>query len=59
MTDAKTDGPMLEALICPVTGGRLDYDMEKQELVSKRAKCAFPIRNGVPVLLVDEARKLD
>ncbi|PIB23077.1 hypothetical protein BFP76_08605 [Amylibacter kogurei] len=59
MTELKTNGPMLEALICPITGGRLDYDREKQELISKRAKCAFPIRNGVPVLLIEEARKLD
>ncbi len=59
-----TDGPlfdrrMLEALICPRTATRLEYDAEKQELVSKRAGLAYPIRNGIPVMLVDEARKLD
>ncbi|MDG1129916.1 Trm112 family protein [Seohaeicola saemankumensis] len=58
------DGPlfdrrMLEALVCPRTGGRLDYDAERQELISKSAGLAYPIRNGIPVMLVDEARKLD
>ncbi|WP_323783868.1 Trm112 family protein [Thalassovita sp.] len=53
------DRHMLEALICPVSHGRLDYDAEAQELVSKSAKLAFPIRNGIPIMLVDEARKLD
>jgi len=50
---------MLEALICPQTQTTLRYDAEKQELVSKAAKLAFPIRGGIPVMLVDEARKLD
>ena len=50
---------MLEALICPLTHGPLDYDAEAQELISKGAKLAFPIRNGIPVMLVDEARPLD
>ena len=59
-----TDAPqmsrrMLEALICPVTRGRLSYDAERQELVSKAAHLAFPIRNGIPVMLVDEAREID
>ncbi len=59
MTDTPAfDRRMLEALICPVTHGRLDYDADKQELVSKGAKLAFPIRNGIPVMLVDEARQL-
>jgi hypothetical protein len=49
---------MLEALICPVSHARLEYDVAKQELVSKPAKLAFPIRNGIPVMLVDEARVL-
>ena len=53
------DRRMLEALICPVTQGRLDYDAETQELISKAANLAFPIRNGIPIMLVDEARKLD
>ncbi|WP_319825307.1 Trm112 family protein [Thalassovita sp.] len=59
MTDTPAfDRRMLEALICPVTHGRLDYDADKQELISKGAKLAFPIRNGIPVMLVDEARQL-
>ena len=58
------DGPlfdrrMLEALVCPRTGARLNYDAEAQELVSKPAQLAYPIRNGIPVMLVDEARRLD
>ena len=50
---------MLEALLCPQTHGRLEYDAERQELVSKSAGLAFPIRNGIPVMLIDEARRLD
>lgn len=56
---AKSDPKMLEALICPQTHGTLNYDAEAQELVSKKAKLAFPIRNGIPILLIDEARALD
>ena len=60
----ETSGPafdrrMLEALLCPQTHGRLDYDAERQELISNTAGLAFPIRNGIPVMLIDEARKLD
>lgn len=50
---------MLEFLICPVTHGPLTYDSAEQEVISKNAKLAFPIRNGIPVMLTDEARKLD
>lgn len=50
---------MLEGLVCPVTQATLSYDAEKQELISKSAKLAFPIRGGIPIMLVDEARKLD
>ena len=53
------DRRMLEALICPETHERLNYDAEHQELVSRRANLAFPIRHGIPILLVDEARRLD
>ncbi|MBS0125146.1 Trm112 family protein [Thetidibacter halocola] len=53
------DRHMLEALVCPVTHGSLQYDAERQELVSKSAGLAFPIRDGIPVMLVDEARRLD
>ncbi|EEB83572.1 Trm112 family protein [Roseobacter sp. GAI101] len=50
---------MLEALVCPRTQTTLHYDAERQELVSKAAGLAYPIRNGIPVMLVDEARLLD
>lgn len=53
------DRRMLEALICPQTHQTLRYDAERQELISKGAGLAFPIRNGIPVMLLDEARKLD
>ncbi|MBL9059838.1 MAG: Trm112 family protein [Mangrovicoccus sp.] len=50
---------MLESLVCPQTGATLSYDAERQELVSKAAHLAFPIRDGIPVMLVDAARTLD
>ena len=53
------DRRMLEALVCPVTQGPLSYDAERQELVSRAAHLAFPIRGGIPIMLVDEARALD
>ncbi|WP_391480939.1 Trm112 family protein [Nereida sp. NH-UV-3] len=57
-TATKFDPCMLEALVCPRTQGTLDYDADAQELISKSAKLAFPIREGIPILLVDEARSL-
>ena len=59
MTDPNFDRHMLEGLVCPITHATLSYDAEKQELVSKGAKLAFPIRGGIPIMLIDEARKLD
>ncbi|UWQ14486.1 Trm112 family protein [Aliiroseovarius sp. M344] len=62
MSEAKTtefDRHMIEALVCPVTQSVLSYDADKQELVSKAARLAFPIRGGIPVMLVDEARKIE
>jgi uncharacterized protein len=60
MTDDPVfDRRMLEALVCPVTQATLSYDAERQELVSRAAHLAFPIRDGIPIMLVDEARKLD
>ncbi len=61
MTDngVQFDRRMLEALICPRTRTTLSYDADAQELVSKAAGLAYPIRNGIPVMLVDEARTLD
>ena len=56
---APIDRRMLEFLVCPVTRGRLVYDAERQELVSRGAGLAYPIQNGVPLMLVDEARALD
>lgn len=53
------DRRMLEALVCPMTQTTLSYDAEAQELISKAAKMAFPIRNGIPIMLVSEARALD
>ncbi|MFV0360319.1 Trm112 family protein [Tropicimonas sp.] len=50
---------MLEALVCPRTGGALVYDPVRQELISRAAGLAFPIRNGIPIMLEDEARKID
>ena len=52
------DRRMLEALICPQSHATLEYDAAAQELISRSAGLAFPIRNGIPVLLVDEARRL-
>lgn len=58
-TPPEFDRRMLEALICPQTHTTLEYDAQAQELVSKPAGLAFPIRNGIPIMLVDEARALD
>ena len=53
------DPKMLEALVCPETRNTLKYDAENQELIPENAGLAFPIRGGIPVMLVDEARALD
>jgi hypothetical protein len=53
------DRRMLEALICPQTQGPLRYDAERQELVSQMAQLAFPIRDGIPIMLISEARRLE
>jgi uncharacterized protein len=52
------DRKLLEILVCPLTKTTLEYDAVKQELVSRVAKLAYPIRDGIPIMLVDEARKL-
>ena len=52
------DPKLLEMLVCPVTKGPLLYDRDKQELISKTARLAYPIRDGIPVMLEEEARKL-
>jgi uncharacterized protein len=53
------DPKLLEILVCPVTKGPLRYNAEKQELISEKAGLAYPIRDGIPIMLIDEARKLD
>jgi uncharacterized protein len=53
------DPKLLEVLVCPVTKGPLRYDRDRQELISESAKLAFPIRQGVPIMLAEEARPLD
>ena len=53
------DAKLLEILVCPVTKGPLVYDKDKQELISKSARLAYPIRDGIPVMLEDEARRLE
>jgi uncharacterized protein YbaR (Trm112 family) len=52
------DPKLLEILVCPLTKGTLIYDREKQELISRGAGLAYPIRDGIPIMLVDEARQL-
>ena len=59
MNEQGFDRRMLEALVCPETRAPLTYDAERQELVSKAAHLAYPIRNGIPIMLADEARKLE
>jgi len=64
MTDAdrtagRIDPRLLEILVCPLTKTTLEYDAEAQELISRAAKLAYPIRDGIPIMLPDEARPLD
>ena len=54
----RVDPRLLEMLVCPVTRATLSYDAEKQELISRAAKLAYPIRDGVPIMLPEEARAL-
>ena len=69
MTDERTDDTapveatridprLLEILVCPLTKGPLDYDAERQELISRQARLAYPIRDGIPIMLPEEARAL-
>jgi uncharacterized protein YbaR (Trm112 family) len=53
------DKKLLEILVCPLTKGALRYNAEKQELISDKAKLAYPIRDGIPIMLVEEARSLE
>ena len=59
MNSQPIDPKLLEILVCPLTKTSLRYDREKQELISDKAKLAFPIRDGIPVMLTDEAREID
>ena len=54
----RIDPKLLELLVCPLTKGRLDYDAGRQELISRQARLAYPIRDGIPIMLPEEARSL-
>ena len=56
---SKVDPKLLEILVCPVSKQPLEYDVEAQELISRKAGLAYPIRDGIPIMLPDEARQLD
>jgi uncharacterized protein len=58
-TPSSVDPRLLEVLVCPVTRGRLTYDRATDELISAGAKLAYPIRDGVPIMLAEEARQID
>ena len=53
------DPKLLEILVCPLSKGPLEYDAEAQELISRQSRLAYPIRDGIPIMLPDEARRLD
>ena len=53
------DPKLLETLVCPLTKTRLEYDAQNQELISRAAKLAYPIRDGIPIMLPEEARRID
>ena len=59
MSKAGIDPKLLEILVCPLTKGPLRYDAQRQELVSEKARLAYPIRDGIPIMLIDEARNID
>jgi uncharacterized protein YbaR (Trm112 family) len=59
LKEARMDHRLLDILVCPVTKGPLQYDRQRQELISRSAGLAYPIRDGIPVLLESEARRLD
>ena len=59
MSNQEIDQKLLEILVCPLTKGPLEFDRDKQELISRQAKLAYPIRDGIPIMLVEEARELD
>jgi uncharacterized protein YbaR (Trm112 family) len=59
MSTHSVDPKLLEILVCPLTKGPLIYDADAQELISRSANLAFPIRDGIPIMLIDEARDID
>ncbi|MGA1801877.1 Trm112 family protein [Rhizobium sp. HT1-10] len=61
MDDAvsKVDTKLLDLLVCPLTKGRLSYDRERNELISEKGRLAYPIRDGIPIMLISEARRLE
>ena len=60
MSESPSVNPkLLEILVCPLTKGPLRYDREAQELISEQAGLAYPVRDGIPIMLIDEARRLD
>lgn len=58
-THTQTDSHLLDLLVCPITKTTLRYEADKQRLISEAAKLSFPIRDGIPILLIDEAERLD
>ena len=59
MSNQDIDQKLLDILVCPLTKGPLEFDRDKQELISRQAKLAYPIRDGIPIMLIEEARELD
>ncbi len=59
MTKSGFDKKLLDILVCPLTRGTLTYDEKAQELISEKASLAYPVRDGIPIMLVDESRKMD
>jgi len=57
--ESAVDPKLLEILVCPLTKGPLEYDAARQELISRKARLAYPIRDGIPIMLPEEARKID
>ena len=55
---SRVDSKLLELLVCPLTKGRLTYDAEARELISEKARLAYPIRDGIPIMLISEAREI-
>ncbi|MDE1994033.1 MAG: Trm112 family protein [Rhizobiaceae bacterium] len=59
VTVSKVDPKLLDLLVCPLTKGRLSFDRDRNELVSEKARLAYPIRDGIPIMLISEARRIE